>query len=82
MLPPGDSPDAYQWPVDGLEIMLIWLDGTPDQPRQDLTRDQLIEFGSVLVQNGAKLVVAPCPGKDVEGFMFFRPATEDGRAIA
>jgi len=80
MLPPGDSPHAYQWPVDGLEMMLVWLDGTRDQLWQDITRDQLIEFGTVLIQNGASLVVAPY-SEDPEGFLFFRPKPSE-RAVA
>ena len=72
LLPPGDDPGQYKWPVEGLEVMLVWLDGSPSQPRQDATPQELIHFAEVLVQNGARLVVAPCPA-DSEGCIFVRP---------
>ncbi len=64
LLPPGDKPGKYHWPVQGLKVMLIWPDGS---------WDEVHALGQALVQNGAVLVVAPTE-QDSEGFLFFRPA--------
>ncbi len=60
VLPHGDSPNNYRWPVKGLELMLIWPDGNPDE---------IITLGETLVKNGATLVVAPTQ----ERALFFKP---------
>ncbi len=60
VLPQGDSPNNYRWPVKGLELMLIWPDGNPDE---------IITLGETLVKNGATLVVAPTN----EETLFFKP---------
>lgn len=72
LLPPGDDPDEYTWPVYSLELMLVWLDGSFEKLEQHATVAQLSRFDEILVRNGASLVVAPC-ATDLEGFLFFRP---------
>ena len=61
VLPEGDEPASYRWPVNGLEIMLIW----PDAPRESV-----IDFGEILIRSGASLVVAPFEGEPSGGFSF------------
>lgn len=79
LLPPGDDPNGYRWPVAGLGIMLVWLDGSLSEPRQDVTPPEIIRFAEVLVQNRARLVVAPCSA-DPDGFIFVRPRGSEGVA--
>ena len=61
VLPEGDDPTSYQWPVHGLEVMLIW---------KDAARDSVLEFGEHLIRSGASLVVAPFEGEPSGGFSF------------
>ena len=61
VLPEGDEPASYRWPVRGLEVMLIW---------PDASRDSVLEFGEHLIRSGAKLVVAPFEGEPSGGFSF------------
>lgn len=63
LLPAGDNPKNYRWPVCGQKLMLVWLDGM---------RDEIISFGSLLIESGASLVVAPTK-EDKEGCLFFKP---------
>ena len=65
VLPEGDDPTSYQWPVHGLEIMLIW----PDVPRESI-----LDFGKHLIRSGAELVVAPFFGAPAAGFFFREPS--------
>ena len=71
MLPPGESPDAYRWPVRGQHLMLVWLDGSHDEPCQHIGQDELTEFAQVLLENGASKVTAV----STDGFLFFEPVT-------
>jgi hypothetical protein len=50
VLPPGKDFHVYRWPVQDLQLMLIWPDGS----LQDVQ-----SFGEHLVRSGATLVVAP-----------------------
>ena len=59
VLPKGDQPKAYKWPINGLKVMLIW---------KDSTRESVIDFGEHLIQSGAELVVAPFEGEPSGGF--------------
>ncbi len=61
VLPEGDEPKAYKWPINGLEIMLIW---------KDATRESVLEFGEHLIRSGANLVVAPFEEETSGGFFF------------
>ncbi len=61
VLPDGDEPASYRWPVHGLEVMLIW----PGAPRESV-----IDFGEILIQSGAGLVVVPFEGEPSGGFFF------------
>ncbi len=63
LLPHGENPDQYSWPVTNQSLMLVWIDGT---------RDEIISFGSLLIKAGAQLVVAPTT-HDSEGAIFFKP---------
>ena len=83
LLPPGDAPDQYRWPVKGLKVMLVWLDGAPalDEDdwgaangslRQDITETEITNLATALLRDGTALVVAPFT-KDPEGFLFFKP---------
>ena len=72
LLPPGDDPNHYRWPVKGLKVMLVWLDGTPDDLRQDATENEITKLATALLLDGAALVVAPFT-EDPEGFLFFKP---------
>ncbi len=70
-LPPGADPDDYRWPVKGLKVFLLWIDGyTLDNPRQDVKRDELLRFAARLIKDGASLVVALF---EAEGFLYVRP---------
>jgi len=61
VLPEGDDPSSYRWPVKGLEIMLIW---------KDATRESVLGFGEHLIRSGADLVVAPFEREPDGGFSF------------
>ena len=61
VLPEGDEPKAYKWPVHGLEIMLIWMDAT---------RESVLEFGEHLIRSGAELIIAPFEGEPDGGYFF------------
>ncbi len=61
VLPEGDDPSSYRWPVKGLEVMLIW---------KDATRESIFGFGEHLIQSGANLVVAPFEEEPSGGFFF------------
>lgn len=61
VLPEGDEPTAYRWPVHGLEAMLIW---------PDASRESVIDFGELLIRTGAELVVATFEGEPDGGFFF------------
>ncbi len=63
LLPSGDDPARYKWPVSGQALMLVWLDGT---------KAEIFNFGEVLIKSGAKLVCAPTTHDD-EGAIFFKP---------
>lgn len=65
VLPEGDEPAAYRWPVYGLEVMLIW---------PGASRMSVLEFGEHLILSGAELVVAPFPGEPAAGFFFRGPS--------
>ena len=73
-LPPGADPDDYRWPVKGLEVFLLWIDGyTLDNPRQDVKREELLRFAARLIQDGASLVVTLF---EAEGFLYVRPTAK------
>ncbi len=61
VLPEGDKPTAYKWPVHSLEVMLIW---------PDASRESIFGFGEHLIQSGAGLVVAPFEEEPSGGFFF------------
>ena len=61
VLPEGDEPKAYTWPINGLEVMLIW---------KDATRESVLRFGEHLIRSGAELVVAPFEEEPSGGFCF------------
>lgn len=61
VLPEGDEPTAYKWPVHGLEVMLIW---------PDASRESIFGFGEHLIKSGADLVVAPFDEVPSGGFFF------------
>lgn len=61
VLPEGDEPASYKWPVYGLEVMLIW---------PGALRESVIDFGELLIRTGAELVVAPFKGEPSGGFFF------------
>ena len=61
VLPEGDEPMSYQWPVSGQQITLIW---------PDASRKAVLGFGEYLIHSGADLVVAPFPGEPAGGFFF------------
>ena len=61
VLPEGNEPASFRWPVHGLEIMLVW---------EDATREAVLEFGEYLIRSGASLVVAPFEGEPDGGFSF------------
>ncbi len=61
VLPEGDEPAPYKWPVYGLEVMLIW---------PGALRESVIDFGELLIRTGAELVVAPFKGEPSGGFFF------------
>jgi hypothetical protein len=63
VLPVGDDPSSYRWPVQGLEIALIW-----PEPGN---RHEVISFGRLLVVEGAALVSAVFG--DPDGPLFFQP---------
>lgn len=62
VLPDGEEPAFYRWPVNGLQITLVW---------PDASRESLLAFGEYLIRSGAELVVAPFPG-ELDGGFFFR----------
>ena len=61
VLPEGDEPTAYRWPVHGHELMLIW---------PDASRESVIGFGEHLIRSGAELVIAPFDREPSGGFSF------------
>ena len=63
VLPPGENPDDYRWPVYRQEVMLIWPEGT---------RNEISHLACVLTHAGAQLVNAPLK-RDPEGGVFFKP---------
>lgn len=63
VLPPGEDYRQYRWPVQRLQLMLIWPDGALYEVRQ---------FAEYLVQCGASLVVAPHDA-DQDECLFARP---------
>ena len=65
VLPEGDEPTSYQWPVSGQQITLIW---------PGATREAVLDFGEYLIHSGAELVVAPFPGEPEGGFFFRGPS--------
>ena len=62
VLPEGDEPASYRWPVHGLEVMLIW---------KDASRESVLEFGEYLIRSGAELVVAPFEEEPSGGLFFW-----------
>lgn len=64
LLPPGDDFQAYQWPVQGVPILLIWPDGSLSDVQA---------FGEHLVLCGSPSVVAP-HDEDPEKALFIKPA--------
>jgi hypothetical protein len=63
VLPPGEDPRKYSWPVRGLHIFVMWPDGS---------LDELTALCISLIRCGAVSVVAPCDD-DPEGCLYFRP---------
>lgn len=61
ILPDGDKPRDYRWPVSGQQITLIW---------PDASREAVRDFGKCLIQSGAELVAIPYPGESAGGFFF------------
>lgn len=61
VLPEGDEPSSYGWPVSSLQITLIW---------PDASREAVLEFGKHLIRSGAELVAAPFSGEPAGGFFF------------
>ena len=61
VLPDGDDPASYKWPIHGLEAMLIW---------PGASRESVIDFGEILIRSGASLVVSPFEGEPDGGFFF------------
>ncbi len=72
-LPPGDDFEDYAWPVRGQDVVLLWQDGTPDSPGQDITHDELVKFAARLVQDGATLVIVP---RQDDPILYARPTTK------
>jgi hypothetical protein len=60
LLPPGEDPNAYIWPVRRLHLALIWPDGVFEEVRA---------FGELLIRQGAARVTAI----DRDGTVVFRP---------
>lgn len=65
VLPEGDEPTSYQWPVSGQQIMLVW---------PGAARESVLDFGKHLIRSGAEVVVAPFPGEPAGGFFFRGPS--------
>ena len=63
ILPPCEDFRRYRWPVQGVPLMLIWLDGYLYEVK---------DFAGYLIQQGSPHVVAPHP-EDPEGCLFARP---------
>ena len=61
VLPDGDKPRDYRWPVNGQQITLIW---------PGASREVVPDFGKCLIQSGAELVAIPHPGEPAGGFFF------------
>jgi hypothetical protein len=63
VLPPGENFRNRRWAVSGLDLMLIWPDGSLDDVRA---------FGEHLIHSGAQLVVAPHP-EIPDGSIYIQP---------
>jgi len=70
VLPHGEDPKKYKWPVRGLDVLLCWPDGD---------YASIYGFAEFLIQQGAKKVVAPWL-EDKDGFLSFYPAKHRGAA--
>lgn len=66
VLPPGDDPHAYRWPVRGLDVLLCWPDGD---------YAGICRFAELLIQSGARKVVAPW-AEDKDGYLSFYPLVQ------
>src|SRR3989344_4133114 len=61
ILPPGEAPERYKWPVKNLDVLMIWPDG-------DYT--SICRFAEILVKQGANKVIAPWI-EDKDGYLSF-----------
>lgn len=69
VLPPGEDPYKYTWPVRGLDVLLSWPDGD---------YASLCRFADLLIQSGARKVIAPW-AEDKDGVLSFYPLTQARR---
>lgn len=63
VLPPGEDYRKFRWPVQDVQLLLVWPDGDINDVKA---------FVAYLIQQGSPHVVAPHPD-DTEGCLYARP---------